>query len=253
VPDLPQTSSVTFEQSVLPMVRATGDGHPRRTGSCVLVLFDGRPFLVTAKHTLDNSPQAIHVGCGGAKLIPLPIESFHTGTTETGEALDVAVVPLAHEQQSMLQERNLVFIRETRFELDVDELEEPVPRDAYIVFGWPESKSQSRIDRPLRKLKQSSFTLQTGRAKPESSVLAGVERSSHLVLEFDPKQITVHGKRHNPPDPHGVSGGAAFHLVGDDVWLAGIMTAFHRHSPRVMVAVRMREVVAILEHVVSQS
>src|SRR5688572_18459076 len=74
VPALPQTSSVTFEQSVLPMVRAADDGHPRRTGSCVLVLFGGRPFLVTAKHTLDNSPQAIHVGCGGAKLIPLPIE-----------------------------------------------------------------------------------------------------------------------------------------------------------------------------------
>jgi hypothetical protein len=244
-------SFVRFEQSVLPMVSAADDGHPRRTGSCVLVRYGSRPFVVTAKHTLENNPLAIHVGRRGAKLIPLPVGGFYT--TDAYDALDIAVVPLTPEQQSMLQEQNLVFIRETRFELGIDAPEEPAPGNDYVVFGWPESKSQSRIDRPRRKIKQNSFTLQTGRAKPESAVRADVDLSSHLVLEFDPEQITVQGKRHNPPRPHGVSGGAAFHVVGADVKLAEIMTAFHRDPPRVMIAVRMGEVVAILEHVLSQS
>jgi hypothetical protein len=190
---------------------------------------------------------AIHVGRRGAKLIPLPIGGFYT--TDDPDALDVAVTPLSPEQQSTLQTQGLVFIPESRFDLDIDASQEPAQGNDYVVFGYSQSNSQFRIDRLVRKnIKQKSFTLHTGAAKAEST-LSDIDFVSHLVLEFDRKQITVDGTRHNPPDPHGLSGGAAFHRAGSDVKLAGIMTALRRHPP-VMIAVRMREVVAILEHVV---
>ena len=242
---------VTFEQSVLPMFSANDDDHPKRTASCVLVHYRSRPFIVTAKHNLLNNPVAIHVGRGGSTLIPLPIEAFFT--SHAPDPLDIAVVPLRREQESMLQEHRLVFIREPRFDLDVDAKQKAAVGNDYVVFGWPESQSQSRIDRPARNIKQSSFSLQTGAATAESAVRAGIDLASHLLLDFDPAQVTVQGKRHNPPRPHGLSGAAAFHVVGHDPRLAGILTAFRRVPPRVMIAVRMREVVAILEHVVSYS
>ena len=242
---------VKFEQAVLPMFSANDDDHPKRTGSCVLIHYRSRPFAVTAKHTLEHNSVAIHVGRGGSKLIPLPIEGFYT--SHAPDPLDVAVVPLNPEQESMLQERGLVFIREPRFDLDVDAQREAALGYDYIVFGWPESKSQSRIDRPVRNIRQNSFTLQTGAARAESAVRADIDLASHLLLEFDPRQITVQGKRHNPPRPHGLSGAAAFRDIGGDPRLAGILTAFRRDPPRVMIAVRMSEVVAILEHVVTQS
>ncbi len=105
---------VKFEQSVLPMFSAIDDGHPKRTGSCVLIHYRSRPFVVTAKHTLENNPVAIHVGRSGSKLIPLPIGGFYT--TDAPDALDIAVAPLSPDSSRCCRNKvsclseNLAFI-----------------------------------------------------------------------------------------------------------------------------------------------
>jgi hypothetical protein len=71
---------------------------------------------------------------------------------------------------------------------------------------------------------------------------------SHLLLEFDPERVTVAGKRYNPPNPRGISGGAAFRARGGVLKLAGIMTE-HRRRSRVLVAIRTAEVASIARHV----
>ena len=72
---------------------------------------------------------------------------------------------------------------------------------------------------------------------------------SHLVLVFDPDGITVNGKPHNPPDPNGISGGAAFRNINGTLMLSAIMTE-HRKSSRVMIATRITEFVAFAQDVI---
>jgi hypothetical protein len=242
-------TSDQLEKSVLPVFVASEDGKPARDGSCVLVHLLGRHFIVTAGHVLRNTRgRPMYAGRQGHKLIQVSEPGFFT--TEEDEHLDIAVIPLNDRELSKLVD--LVFIPEDSLELeDVDH--QGGPANDHVVFGWPESNSQFRIDRrpggPRRNIRQNSFTLQTKLATPEIGVRENISSESHLVLEFNPNEITVDGRRHNPPDPHGISGGGAFRVVNGRLRLAGIMTEYRRPS-RVIVGTRMSQVAAFVENVV---
>lgn len=122
--------------------------------------------------------------------------------------------------------------------------------DEYIVFGYPESGSHFWPNPKTRNIRQKSFTLHTGIAAHMLAAREKIDLTSHLALAFDPEKITVGGKRLKPPDPTGISGGAAFHVIDKDLKLAGIMTE-QRPFSRLMVSVRMSEVIAIAQHAVS--
>jgi hypothetical protein len=162
--------------------------------------------------------------------------------------LDVAVVSLGSSQVAALQ--GLVFIPEWYVEAEDEQAIES--GDEFVVFGFPDSNSRFRPDRQSRNITQKSFYFRTTAAAHDIATRENVSTDTHLLLEFDPKQITVQGERHTPPNPRGISGGGAFHVTHGKVKLAGIMTE-HRKASRVMVAVRMREVVAIAEHVIQQA
>lgn len=87
-------------------------------------------------------------------------------------------------------------------------------------------------------------------AKPDIAEHVGRSLDSHLIVEFAPEYVFRAGKRHNPPNPRGISGGAVFRVVDDTLKLAGIMTE-HRKASRAMVSVRMSEVLAIAHHIIS--
>jgi hypothetical protein len=155
------------------------------------------------------------------------------------------VIPLTAEQVASFD--GLDFVPEDRIEIEPDRY--PALDDEFDVFGFPDSNSQFQPHRPTRNVQQASFFFGTTAAPPETVARAGFNPNSHLVLEFDPEKVTVAGQPYRPPNPRGISGGAAFHIVDGKLMLAAIMTD-HPKSFRLMAGVRMSEVVAIMEHAI---
>jgi hypothetical protein len=236
----------SLAQSVVPLFvpHDQDPERPERAGSCVLVRLFDRDFVVTARHVFgDRTRQEYFLGRRGSNLITFTVPGMFT-VKSADEDLDVAVIALTPTQTASLA--GLVFIPEESVEIKAGQ---PSPRDEYVVFGFPDSHAQFRLDRPHRNIRQKSFYFRTGAARSEISASEGFNHDTHLAVEFDPQWITVDGKRHNPPKPRGISGGAVFHMVNGTLRLAGILTA-HRKASRAMISVRMSEVVAIADHVI---
>jgi hypothetical protein len=158
----------------------------------------------------------------------------------------MGLIPLSRQHVSLFDE--LVFLPSR--DVDIETEQHPSsPSDNYVVFGWPKSRSTCRLERPKRNIKQWSFTFHTGIATTAIVEREQLSPESHLVLVFDPRQITVDGKPENPPHPDGISGGAAFRAVNGRLELAAIMTE-HRKGSRVMVATRMAEFIAFAQDVI---
>ena len=147
-------TAAILAESVLP-VFVPDERHgeiPDRAGTCVLVRLNSRHFVVTAKHNFgDFTKQQFFVGRPRlGQVIP-----FHVGGIYTVNDLDVAVIPLNDEHLALLG--GLAFIPEPYIEREHDR--QPPSDDEFIVFGFPDSNSQFRVNRPTRKIDQNSFLL----------------------------------------------------------------------------------------------
>lgn len=239
-------------QSVLPIF--VPDDHdnerPERAGSCVLVGLFGQHFVVTARHVFGpdiRKRQQIFVGKTGSKLIRLRVPGIYTIEGPPRDGLDVAVMHLGSSEAA--ERLGFVFIPERSVEKRGDL--EPSASKEFVAFGWPDSHSQFRLNRPGRRIRQNSFLLRTTAATPAVAARIDVDHDEHLVLEFNPEQMSIKGKRHNPPNPRGMSGGAVFRVIDQKLRLAAILTEHHR-TARAIVGVRMSEVLTIADHIVRQ-
>jgi hypothetical protein len=247
------TVSKQAERSVLPLfvpgddyhLDPDDDGHPRRIGSGVLARLLERPFIATAGHVVEQiQHRTVHFAPPGRRLVQLANFRGYWFEAESG-GRDMGRIPISPQHASLFDA--LVFLPSAAIGIET----EHQPLSAHnnsVVFGWPKSNSNSRLHRQQRNIKQKSFTFHTGLATPPI-VGCHLSTESHLALEFDRKWITVDGKRHNPPDPDGISGGAAFRVANGTLELAGIMTEVWEGS-RVMVATRMAEFVAFAQDVI---
>lgn len=219
-----EATSELLAESVLPLFVPDPES-PARAGSCVLVRLFDRHFIVTARHVFgDRTRQVYFVGRKRSKLIQLNVPGMYT--IGPPEDLDVAVIPLTAPQLQMFV--GLRFIPEKWIELHAWEYS--ARRDEFVVFGFPDSNSQFRPDRRRRRIQQNSFYFRTTAAQPEIAAREGFDPGTHFLVEFDPRQITVAGIRRNPPNPRGISGGGAFHVVNGTLMLAGILTEHRKAS-----------------------
>jgi hypothetical protein len=236
-----------FDRCVLPLFVPDPDrpDRPTRLGSCVLVQLFGVHFLVTAAHVLRRTDgQPLFVGRQANKLIGLPGLLGYSI-----EDLDIGLSPLDSGELARLD--GLIFVPETSMESESPPPRHGGPINDYVVFGYPESNSQFRVEQPRRNVRQHSFTLHTA-ITSRNIAAEKLDPRVHLVLEFDRENIFVQGKRLNPPNPHGISGGAAFHDVGGELKLAGIMTEYRRNSC-ILVGTQMTEVIAFAQHVIQST
>lgn len=234
--------------SVAPLFVGDHQRRPVREGSCVLVRLYDRPFLITAGHVMKAiGLRHIYLGHDDYGLIhlPAPWKAFYVGTDAPGE-MDIGLIPLDSAHIEAL--KGFQFIPDEA----VDILSQPYSsKTGNAVFGWPASRSQFRVDRPQRHIRQRSFTFWTDEVAPDVVSSTGYEPEIHLFLKFDPDGVTASAKRRNPPNPRGISGGAAIR-VGDNgkLRLAGIMIEVKK-NPRVMVATRMSAVVAYANEILT--
>jgi hypothetical protein len=207
-PDIPDL----LAQSVLPMFVGDGD-TPQRIGSCVLLSLFGQHLLVTAKHVFGKRDrQWFFIGRQQSKLIPLHVPGIHTVATPD-EDLDVAVVPLTTHHVAAMN--GLAFIPERYIEIEPER--DQSTDDEFVVFGWPASNSTYRVERKTRNIRQASFYFRTTAARPDVARVEKIDLTTQLLVEFDPKKITVKGRPHTPPKPNGLSGGAVFLSLADDI------------------------------------
>ncbi len=154
-------------------------------------MFD-RHFLVTAKHVFGKCDrQLFFVGRSGSHLVPLHIPGVYTVSC-ADEDLDVAVIPLQLEQLAEL--RGFAFVPEQFLEVELDPYVNA--DDEFDVFGFPASHSQCETDRCRKNVRQNSFFFRTTAVlRPKAATRERIDESTHLLLEFAPKKITVGGKR----------------------------------------------------------
>jgi hypothetical protein len=113
-------------------------------------------------------------------------------------------------------------------------------------MGYPASNKQSEINHRRMKIQLRSFHLATNPPPTDLYEKERLDRSLHLIVEFDSKNTLVARKRVVPPKPQGISGGAILCIprAGYTGPLVAIATE-HRKQSHLFVGTRVRYFVQI--------
>jgi hypothetical protein len=231
-------------RTVLPIFIHDEMGRPLHLGSCVLVRLDGRHYAFTAGHVIRDAQRAhLWAAAGNAKLEPLPYATLFSSEAAAGEVgdIDIGIVPL--------RAGSLGPFAECRFLDDIDDegtTQHNWIDNFYFVMGYPASHKQSEINYRRKKIHVRSFHLATNPPQSDLYDKEGLDRSLHLLVEFDHNDTVVERKKAVPPNPRGVSGGAILCIARASYAgpLVAIATEHRKHS-RILVGTRVRYFVQI--------
>lgn len=162
-------------------------GVPQLVGSGVLVSIGNGVVLLSAAHVLDERHGGLFtLGTNG--LVALDGEYLYSSIPAEGrhkDILDVGVVVLSRNSASAAQALAPLSVSD----LDLDERTVSPATQHYAVVGYPASKAKPRRD--LRRLTAEGFLFTLLSASAEEYDKFGVGRHSHLVLSFDPREMTT--------------------------------------------------------------
>lgn len=231
--------AASLTRTVLPIFIDNEMGKPSHVGSCVLVRLDGRHYAFTAGHVISEARRAhLWAAAGNAKLEPLPYVTLFSSPAADGEVgdIDIGIVPL--------QAGSLGPFAECRFLENIDAegtTQHNWVDNFYFVMGYPASNKQSTINHPRKKIHVRSFSLATNPPPSDLYEKEGLNRTRHLLVEFDRNDTVVARKKAVPPKLQGVSGGAI--LCISRASYAGPLVAIateHRKHSRILVGTRVR-------------
>jgi hypothetical protein len=235
-------------RSVLPVFTRERE-RPDHIGTCLLIDIDGYPFVVTAGHVIEDlgrEPNGRFTVAVGGRLLAILRARI---VTKPDDPVDVGLIPLRREAADYLREAGGVFLDSSM----VDEAESGDGTDfanllanTYLAFGFPASRSHSRIQHAQRKARIRGFPVRLTLA-PQNCYGPDVSNRHHILLDYDPREIVLEGRPVNPPALPGMSGGGLFRFARrepDTVRLVGLLIETHREH-RIIVATRIA-VVAFL-------
>ena len=243
-----------FLRSVRPIYGSTERGEPEHIGSCVLVEFAGKKYLVTAAHVIDNNEQTtLYVG-GERNLVEVVGEFLITAPPKgqrSNDKLDFAIHEVKDEFEASLG--NLDFINES--ECLIQPQEEP-PKFC-LALGYPNSKNK-KFNRNAKTVKEVPFVYSSS-LKHEGDIFSTVGASvwHHFLLDFCGRYSkNEKGEKVHSWSPIGVSGGGLFSIKGLDLnsvlddsdchgELIGIFIEFHK-SQKVLLAIKFSTIYAAL-------
>lgn len=193
-----------FRRSVYPIYRADRNGRPTLFGTCFGLDLDGRRYLVTAAHVVDDIAKDGGYVVGDAKLIPLLGDFYCTRSPEggrDGDHFDFAWKELSSDEVGAL-----------RWDKYVDESEfcenrAPSVGRVYLALGYPRSKNKkadptSRTIRPKLHLYYS-----TGKAFRQLFSSLGLTGEAHIAIDHANRSADASGLGVNSVYPRGMSGG----------------------------------------------
>jgi hypothetical protein len=230
-----------LQESVVPLFVGDSGGQPERIGSCVLVRLDSDLFAFTAAHVIREADSARLFAPAegrGGKLLPLPPCAAYLSPPGSHNDLDVGVLILSARQLGPFQQR--VFLAGT----EIDQNDRPDDQGLtsfYFVLGYSASRTQVKISKTERHIHQRSFHCSTNAVDAAEYLQEGEAQTDHLLLDFDHKEISVGGRRVNPPKLQGVSGGGIFHISREtkQISLVAIATR-NRLKSRLILGTRIK-------------
>jgi hypothetical protein len=222
--------------------------QPDAFGSCFLLRVEGRSFLVTAAHVIDeNAHTTIYVG-GGNKLVQLEAKFLATekpGDRRGADHYDFAFTELSEEQCADLAADTLIDERQ------VSANQAPSANRAYMTLGFPATMQKVVWKKPIVRTESWTF-IGFDRPDPDLAKRLSVSGADHFFIVHDKRVLTFSGNRQNAVKPQGASGGVLIDMGPFDPeklrpdspcigLLAGLLIEHHSDARRI-VAVRIQMV-----------
>ncbi len=196
-----QLASDELTRYVLPVYVDDERGYPDQVGTCFIVRFQGRHYLVTAAHVLEHRVRGdLYFYCGSR--LKASILSGRLLTTSR-EGVDVAVAQL-HRDISAPPYRDI-----EKLAFDIYQLRpRMLPRggNEYLVLGYPATKNVFR--RADSQVVMTTYTYHGPSSALSAYELLGLSEESHILIAFKQRQqFSGRGGRIDFPNPRGMSGG----------------------------------------------
>ena len=224
---------------------------PELVGTCVLLGVNETLFVLSAAHVLDERHRGLLIG-GAKGVTDLAGDFISTTLPERGgrsaDRNDVGIVRLATGVQRALSDLLVL----TPADVDVDD-RSSIPGQAkphYLVLGYPSSKARASISE--RRVKCEGFILTALPASAATCEKLGVGDHSHVVLDFEQRDVTSVDGRSTAPSLRGVSGGGvwslgtSFDVEGRHAKLAAIGIEWHVRGPKAIVGTRLALFVEVI-------
>ncbi len=199
-----------FSAAVRPIYGSNDQGRPEHIGSCVLLMVDGAPVLLTAAHVLDNNAKStLYIG-GETSLVQINGDFLATnkpGGCRADDHFDFAAQKLS--SQTVCALGAVKYISEDELSSNTSDTTGHV----YLVLGYPNTKNRKVKATGKCVLPQLWKYSSTHKPNPSLEAKLKIPSDSHYFLGFDKKHSKdASGTIVNSIDPTGISGGALIDL-----------------------------------------
>jgi hypothetical protein len=194
-------------QQFLPAVRVCYGvdkrNQPDAFGTCFLMEIEGRSFLVTAAHVIDENARTTIYIAGEKDLVMLEATFLATGKPlgdRNKDHFDFAFTELTDAQCRSLG--GGAAIREDMFALN----RSPPDRRAYMTLGFPASMQEVAWGKPVVRTNPWTYV---GFHKDDAQLAQklGVNGDNHFFLPYDKRVKVFSGAVQDAIKPKGASGG----------------------------------------------
>ena len=203
--------------SIRPIYGCNKKFDPYFIGSCVLIEVEGKKYLITAAHIIDdNDFTTLYSSGNGDKDILVELTSKKAivtkaeGNNRDNDQLDFAILPLTTEMLKSIG-NDVVFLNEKDFNLR----KVPVERELHLAMGYPRSKNK-KIDKKRKKVTTNPLVYSSSLViDNEILEFVGGSEKFNLLLDYNNKEYKNEKfEIENSISPVGASGGGLFFIEG---------------------------------------
>ena len=188
--------------------------EPDPVGSCVLLQSNGQRYLISAAHVLDNfinRPLFVGTASKWHQLVgEFRITKLEPGTTREDDPYDYGFFPVSESDAAELD--GCRFLTADQLALEENPVFDAPYRSKYLALGWPRNRLNLRRKERTTEPQNVAFT---GVIAP-AEAYASYDRSPsvHILIEYEPKQMSTRAGLRLPPSFDGMSGGGIFTVPG---------------------------------------
>jgi hypothetical protein len=243
-------NGLEVRQTVVPILGESRKGEPCAVGSGVLVSLQGRNWIITAAHVLDEVANGnLYLG-GSTDLLELQGEFFRTPMPPTGrndDPIDVGYVCIDSLGDRI--SKDFCFLPESLIEGNHSTEEER----NYIFTGYPHKAV--KIKGSTRKITPQLHSFESKGIALARYQGMGLDPNTHLAIPFNAKRAkdAATGRIETPKDQSGTSGGGVWIGVpqegggGMAPRLVGLVIE-HRSKEKTLVATKIGPLLANIKN-----
>lgn len=221
----------TYSEFTKVIFRSTDYDSVEFIGSGSILRLDGKLYLFTAGHVLDQATagRPLFLGVSG-RLIPIVGTALTSHTNIPGyrgdDQIDFAVLELPDTQNELFDGTSFLVLSH----LDIGAI--AIPQLGFLFMGYPESKNRTTISKSTREINPFLYAARCGEADLNAYEALHVMRSENLVLKFDWKRVLSRsGGRRLAPALNGLSGAPIWGRAPDGTALVvAVLTAHHKRE-----------------------